>query len=143
MVEEIQLIVSRSTASGAGLKFIVPNEESKFLITAKDFKGAGETFAVESKETEIKSSVLDKKNGIYEVVYSAPNVTQGEHFSLGVTLYGQHIDESPFSVRTPRLLLEFSTAGNQSKDWLDSAVRTMSDISQYLFLEDLLVPNFK
>jgi len=135
MVEELQLsAVIKCTASGSGLNYHNPNDESKFVVTAKDFRGQplrniGEhALAVESKEADIKSSVMDKKNGSYEVQYSATNITAGEHFSLSVTCLGNPIHGSPFTVRTPQLLLEFSTHGNQSKDWLDAAVQTMSDI---------------
>merc|ERR1719334_2940706 len=118
MVEEMEL--KTYTASGSGLKFIIPNEKSKFVITAKDSKGqpcciGGDKFAVESKEAEIRSSVLDKKNGTYEVQYSATYVSAGEHFSLDITHHAQPIHGSPFSIHTPQLLLKFFTAGNQSE----------------------------
>jgi len=123
--EDIQLY--STSATGSGLKYTIPNEESRFVITAEDFKG-DDTLAIESKEAEITSSVEDKKNGSYEVIYSASNITSGERFSLDVTLHGNPIHGSPFSVRTPSLLLEFSTAGNQSKDWLDPAIQVMTAI---------------
>jgi len=136
MFEEMPLTLScarQTTASGPGLKYSIPNEESKFVITAKDFDGkprsvGGDKFVVESKEAELKSSVFDKKNGMYDVLYSAADLTEGEHFSLVVTLRGDPIRGSPFSVRQTSLLLEFSTVGSHSKDWLDAAVETMSDI---------------
>jgi len=136
MVEEMELVYAKkSTATGPGLKTSIPNEESKFVITARDFEGQpycirDDAFAVESKEAEIRSSVFNKKKGTYDVQYSASNVTSGEHFSLSVTLHGHHIHGSPFSVSTPLPLVEFSTGGNHSKDWLDAAVETMSDITR-------------
>jgi hypothetical protein len=91
-----------TTASGSGLESCLANQESTFVIVAKDFQGrtrdsGGDTFVVESKDGDLKSAVVDKSNGTYEVSYHA-----GEHkagaFSLSVTLYGRPIRGSPFGV---------------------------------------------
>jgi len=120
----------KTTANGLGVKYCLGKAE--FVITAKDAAGhsrgfGGDVFAVESKEAEVKATILDKNNGNYEVQYSAAEI-EGEHFSLAVTLRGHHICGSPFSVVQPGLLLELSSHGNHSKDWLDAAVATMSGI---------------
>jgi len=136
MVEELPINMTsaqHTTASGDGLKYCWPNQESKFEITAKDKLGeprnvGGDKFIVESKETEIKCSVLDKKNGTYEVTYSAEDVKEGDQFFLAVTHAGCQISESPFSVSRPRLLVEFSSTDNHTEDWLDAAVVKMSSV---------------
>merc|ERR1719233_1145805 len=76
----------------------------------------------------MKYTMSDKKNGKYEVQYSTVNVPEGEHFTLGITLCGHHIRGSPFSVRQPSLLLEFSSAVNHPENWLNAAVKKLSDI---------------
>jgi len=130
MVEEMPLEIF--TAAGSGLNFCIPNEEAKFAITCKGIDGKlvdarVDDFAVESKEVEIKPSVLNKKNGMWEVSYTAGD--GDERFSLAVTHRNGHIQGSPFSVSLAPLLLEFSSAVNHTEDWLDDAVMKMSGIS--------------
>jgi len=131
MVEDMPII--DFTAKGSGLKFCFPNHEAKFAITSKDIDGKFvdkvDDFVVESKEVEIKSTVLNKKNGLWEVSYLAGDVKKDEPFSLAVTYRNRHIPGSPFSVSHAALLLEFSSTVNHTKDWLDDAVKTMSSIS--------------
>jgi hypothetical protein len=122
-----------TTANGVGLRNFFPNQKSKFVIAAKNSKGkplyiGGDTFIVDSKEVDIKSSISDKENGKYEVSYFAEDVKDAHQFFLDVTLHGLPIFGSPFSVNCPRLLLEFSSKDDPSKDWLDAAVATMSNI---------------
>jgi len=139
MVEELPLSVTsaqHTTASGLGLEISSAESESKFVITAKDNEGGlrdsgGDNFVVESYETEIKSSVVDTKNGVYEVSYIiAEDFKESKQFSLAVTLGGRHISGSPFCVETKKLLLEFTTGGDYTKHWLDEAKARMSTISR-------------
>jgi len=132
MVEEMPL--GTFTATGSGLNFCIPNEEAKFAITCKGIDGKlvderVDDFVVESKEVEIKPSVLKKKDGIWEVSYFAGDVKKDSRFSLAVTQRNRHIQGSPFSVSVPPRLLEFSSTVNHTKDWLDDAVKKMSSIS--------------
>jgi len=147
MVEEMPLTITcaqQTTAKGIGLDGCVPDKESKFIITAKDMHGkpldaGGDEFEVESKEADIKSSVLDKKNGMYEVSYFAGDAKVSEPFSLAVTLGGRPIYGSPFSVKHAALLLEFTTYGNEPSNWLDAAVAKMSNIPRarlWVYLHD-------
>jgi len=137
MVEEMPLTFTsaqQTTAKGLGLKVCFTDRESKFVITAKDIDGqprdvGGDQFVVESKEAEIKYSVIDKRNGMYEVNYSGVNAKFVKQFSLSVTLLGRPIGGSPFSVNPRTLLVEFSSAGHYNRDWLDAAVANMSNIS--------------
>ena len=133
MVEEMPLMIP--TATGSGLKHCLTNHEAKFVITAKDLEGKlvdgiADDFVVECKEAEIKYTILNKKKGTWEVSYFGGDLEKHKQFSLAVTHFGRHIRGSPFSVARPPLLLEFSSAVNHTKDWLDEAVMTMSNISR-------------
>jgi len=133
MVEELPMTTAEHiTAHGDGLECCVPTDESTFIITVKNDEGkprdiSGDTFVVESKEAEIKPSIVDKKNGSYEVSYSAGGVKEVDQFSLAVTLFGCHISGSPFLVSVPRLLLKVSSTDYLAEDWLDTAVAKMSN----------------
>jgi len=146
MVEEMSIVCAQHcAATGVGLKDYSWSKESTFSITAKTVDGkprdtGGDKFLVESKEADIKYSVFDKKNGVYEVSYKARDVEVGKQFSMAVTLYGRHIRGSPFSVNCRPLLLEFSSTGNYTEDWLDEAVTKMSNIPRarlWLSLHDV------
>jgi len=139
LVEEITAMVEERpieifTAKGTGLISCIPNEEAKFAITSKGINGklvdaSVDDFAVESKEVEMKSTVLNKTYG-WNVSYSAGDVKKLSRFSLDVTYRNRHIRGSPFSVSIAPLLLEFSSAVNHTKDWLDDAVKKLSSISR-------------
>jgi len=140
IVEERPLTLTsaqHTIAFGLGLERYDINLETKFVIDAKDAQGlhcnsGGDNFVIESKEAEIKSSIVDRKNGMYEVSYFVEDITASEGFSLSVTLGGDHICRSPFRVQLQtekKLLLEFSTGGNPTNDWLNEAKTTMSSIS--------------
>jgi len=122
-----------TTAYGIGLKCCTPNEKSTFIITAKDNEGklsdiGGDQFVIESKDAEVNYSVLDKKNGVYEVSYSPGDVELGDQISLAVTLGGCPIIGSPFSISLKQLLLEVSSTDILSENWLDEAVEKMANI---------------
>jgi len=131
MSEVMPLIsIEHFTASGFGLEKCIPNEEAQFSVTTKDITGEPcdvnvDDFAVESKETEIMSSVVRKVKGVYEVSYSMEECKQ---IFLAVTYLGRHIKGSPFTVEARQLLLELSSSDNLNDDWLDTAVETMSSI---------------
>jgi hypothetical protein len=137
VVKEIPITLTcpqQTTANGSGLNEVFPIKESKFLITAKDFAGkprdvGGDIFELESKEAELKYSVLDMKNGCYEVSYSTGDV-KSKQLSLAVTHNHLPIHGSPFSVAIFHPLLEFSTTGTHTGDWLDEAVKIMSSIER-------------
>jgi hypothetical protein len=96
-----------TTATGAGLESCTPNQEAKFVIVARDGQGqrrdvGGDTFVVTSRHVELKSSVVDKKNGTYEVTYAAlayaaPDTEDGK-FAVTVSLWGRSVHDSPFGV---------------------------------------------
>jgi len=66
--------------------------------------------------------------GTYEVSYLA-DIEEEKQICLAVTYLGSHIKGSPFSVDADHpLLLEFSSSGHYTKDWLDAAVQKMSNI---------------
>jgi len=137
MVEKMPLIsASDFTASGPGLEHCVLKQEARFVVTAKAIEKQlldvnCDNFLVESKEAEIESTISRKDNGNNEVTYvAASEVQHCKQFSLAVTLFGQHIKGSPFSVLTfPVKLMEFSTSGSHSQDWQDPAVKIMSSVS--------------
>lgn len=90
-----------TTASGSGLECYSPNEETQFVIVAKDSQGqprgaGGDIFVVESKNFELKSSVMDQKNGTYQVSYVAGK--SEKKFALSVMLCGRPIRGSPFAI---------------------------------------------
>jgi len=122
------------SATGFGLENCALNVAAKFVITTKDIEGQlcdvnRYKFVVESKEAEIKYSVLRKEKGRYEVSYSSvAYFIQCEQIFLAVTYLGRHVPRSPFAVKIRRLLLELSSSDNPKDDWLDSAVKTMSNI---------------
>jgi len=136
MVEELPLSLTsaqHTTAKGSGLEECFHDKESKFVITAKDFSGkprdiGGDEFVLESKESDIKYTVVDKKNGTYEVSYYGGHAEVCGQLILDVTLRGRSIQGSPFSVNRYGLLLEFSTNDDHGGDWLDAAVARMSNI---------------
>jgi len=136
MVEELPLKMTspkHTTAMGDGLKYCPPNENATFIITAKDEDGnpresGGDVFVVESKEAEIKASVVDQKNGSYQVSYSSGGVKEGDQFYLAINLHGFPISGSPFHVSARHLLLKVASTDNLAADWLDPAVAKMSDL---------------
>jgi len=138
MVEELLLKMTypkHTTAMGDGLKYCPPNEDATFIITAKDEEGnpldsGGDVFVVESKETEIKASVVDQKNGSYQVSYSQGGVKEGDLFYLAINLHGFPISGSPFHISARHLLLKVASTDNLAADWLDPAVAKMSDIQR-------------
>eukprot|EP00457_Paulinella_chromatophora_P005355 gb/GEZN01005372.1/.p1 GENE.gb/GEZN01005372.1/~~gb/GEZN01005372.1/.p1 ORF type:complete len:538 (-),score=82.61 gb/GEZN01005372.1/:143-1756(-) len=92
-----------TTAMGTGLERVCPSEEAKFIITTKDHKGqvrnaGGDSFVVESAQTELKSSVVDKNNGTYDVSYVLGKESKENTFPLSVSLRGRPICGSPFAV---------------------------------------------
>lgn len=125
--------IDHFTASGSGLEKCNTNEEVIFTVTTNDIAGEPcdinvDDFAVESKEAEIKSSIVRKVKGVYDVSYSsAPDVKDCEFF-LAVTYLARHIKGSPFTVKARALLLEVSSSDTLKDDWLDAAVETMSSI---------------
>jgi len=144
--EVLPLIASKHiTATGAGLEHCHYKTQSKFIITTKDSVGqlrdvSPKYLVVESKEADLRSSCLQKKKGTYEISYFADIKEEEKPFSLSVTFLGSHIQGSPFSVKVRQLLLEFSSSGNHSKDWLDAAVLRMSDIPRarlWVYLHDV------
>ena len=126
--------IEHFTGSGLGLKTCIPNEEVRFTVTTKDTAGELcdiniDDIAVESKEAEIKSSIVRKTKGVYDVSYSsATDVKDCEQIFLGVTYLSRHIQGSPFTVKANQLLLELSSSDTLNDDWLDAAVQTMSSI---------------
>lgn len=99
-----RISVEHFTTTGVGLEECDLSEGAKFDVTTKDihwqlFDVNEDKYAVESKEAEIKSSVLWKEKGVYEVsYYPVSEVKECEQISLAVTQLGRHIDGSPFSV---------------------------------------------
>lgn len=137
MNEELPLILAEHfSATGFGLEECFLHEEAKFVVATKNVQGQlcevnGDYIVVESKEAEIKYSVLRKQMGMYEVSYiAATDIKECEQLSLAVTHFGRHIQESPFSLKTHRLLLEFSSSDSNDGDWLQAAIKTMSTISR-------------
>jgi len=136
MSEVMPLIsIENVTSSGVGLELCNLNEGAKFAVTTKDVAGRlcdvnVHDFVVESKEAEIKSSVVRKARGMYEVSYSsgAVGAADCEQIFLTVTYLGRQIKGSPFTVNTRLLLLELSSSDNLNDDWLDAAVEKMSRI---------------
>ena len=93
---------AQTTASGSGLESCCANQESTFVIVAKDAQGqardrGGDTFLVESADGELKSSVVDNSNGTYHVSYVAPENKEGR-LSVSVMLRGRPIRGSPFGI---------------------------------------------
>jgi len=120
------------TAAGRGLKHYFHEQPAKFAITTKDSGGqlpdvSLVDLVVESKETELRFSCLQIKKGTYEASYSA-DIEEEKQFSLAVTYLGTHIRGSPFSVEAWPLLLEFASSEKHTSDWLDAAVRKLSNV---------------
>ena len=72
---------AHTTAIGDGLTHYSPNETAQFVITAKDSQGqprdsGGDAFVVESKDVELKATVVDQKNGTYAVSYAVGDSKQ-------------------------------------------------------------------
>eukprot|EP00808_Paulinella_micropora_P010445 g5896.t1 len=104
---------AHTTATGAGLEHANPNQEVKFVITAKDSKGrarnaGGDKFVVASTEMELKATVEDNNNGTYNVSYVAAAEAKERTFPLSVSLRGHHIRGSPFAVSLPFFSVGFS-----------------------------------
>jgi len=107
MSEVMPLIsIENVTSSGVGLELCNLNEGAKFAVTTKDVAGRlcdvnVHDFVVESKEAEIKSSVVRKARGMYEVSYSsgAVGAADCEQIFLTVTYLGRHIKGSPYTVK--------------------------------------------
>jgi hypothetical protein len=103
-----------TTAQGPGLDRVLPHKEAKFVITAKDRNGqarnaGGDTFVVESVQSELKSSVVDNSDGTYDVSYMIVSdkikiktktkiKIKQDAFPLSVSLRGSPIAGSPFAV---------------------------------------------
>jgi hypothetical protein len=143
--EELPLITADLlTVAGKGLERCFYSTEAKFVMTGKDSNGQLREFSidslvVESKEAEIKPSYIKKNKGLYEVSYLT-DIEEKKQFCLAITYLGSHVKGSPFSVEAHRaLLLEFSSPGEYTKDWLDAAVHKMSNIHRarlWVYLHD-------
>mmetsp|Transcript_30150 Transcript_30150/g.59030 ORF Transcript_30150/g.59030 Transcript_30150/m.59030 type:complete len:414 (+) Transcript_30150:27-1268(+) len=97
-----------TTAVGTGVVAVRPNEEAKFLITARDHKGqtrtsGGDKFVVESEQVEVKCSAVDNNDGTYNVSYVVAEAFNGHSFPLSVSSGGRPIRGSPFLVRLGEL----------------------------------------
>ena len=97
-----------TTATGSGLERFRVNQENKFVIVAKDSDGqprdtGGDVFVVESKEVELKATIVDQKNGTYQVSYLVGE-TMDRKLALVVSLRGRAINGSPFDVRMMSVL---------------------------------------
>ena len=98
---------AHSTGSGVGLERCSPGVETSFTVVAKDSSAqprevGGDVVVVASQDVELKASVLDKKDGTYQVSYIAGDSKEGK-FALSVLLRGRPIRGSPFGV----ILLKF------------------------------------
>ena len=96
-----------TSAAGPGLEKAYHGREASFIITARDHRGipcsvGGDPFVVElkgEKGENVEVTLADEKNGTYSATYTLPVDVKGE-LHLSVSLYGDHIQGSPYRVRT-------------------------------------------
>ncbi|GAB6023756.1 Tripartite motif-containing protein 2, variant 2 [Chamberlinius hualienensis] len=105
-IESNSAIAYESTASGEGLRHCITGKQTVVSITTKDRRGELVKVGHSILHSELKCvstgallmpSIVDHKNGTYDLVYSTPK--EG-HYQLTILLFGQHIKGSPFHVRS-------------------------------------------
>lgn len=112
-----------TSAAGPGLEKAYLGREASFIITARDHQGTpcsagGDPFVVElkgEKGENVEVKLVDEKNGTYSATYTLPVDIKGE-LQLSVSLHGDHIQGSPYRVRTTYVLRYIGVASwNQNK----------------------------
>lgn len=113
---------AQSAASGQGLLGFVLGKENTFKITAHDRTGqvmtsGGDTFQVDTKEVQLKVSVVDNKNGTYSVAYTMDKDFDKTQVDIAVTLNGSHIAGSPFRVKKKKPVIPGGSYSTRSIGW--------------------------